>query len=90
MTFTVGGSPSSLELLAIPDVDYEIRWADEIPAILDGWQAITSGTTAQDAAVLELPEREGGVWLLWLTGLPEISDGEYRGIVYEVTFFASQ
>jgi hypothetical protein len=90
VTFTVGGSPASLELLALPDVDYEIRWADEIPAILDGWQAITSGTSTQDAAVLELPEREGGVWLLWLTDLPEISDGEYRAVIYEVTFFASQ
>ena len=39
--------------------------------------------------VVQLPDRSGGVWLLWLTDLPEQAESEFRSTVFEVTFRSS-
>jgi hypothetical protein len=89
LTFTIGGSPEIVEIVATPDTRYEIGWADEIPAIVAGWQPVASGTILEGSNVVQLPERSGGVWLLWLTDLPLVGEGEYRATVNEVTFLTS-
>jgi hypothetical protein len=35
---------------------------------------------------MQLPNRDGGVWLLWLTDLPEQGSAEYYAEVFEVVF----
>jgi hypothetical protein len=37
-------------------------------------------------ATMQLPGRDGGVWLVWLTELPEQAIDEYFSEVFEVTF----
>ncbi len=86
LTFTVGGRPARLEVVATPATRFEIGWAEEIPGISSGWQTIASGTTLDGVNVVQLPERRGGVWLLWLTDLPELAEGEFRSTIFEVTF----
>ncbi len=86
LTFTVGGTPTSLDVLASPGTTFEIGWAEEVPGIATGWQPIASGVFDSTVTTIELPERSGGIWLLWLTDIPEIADGEYRGFIYEVAF----
>ena len=86
LTFTVGGTPSVVEIVGTAGTAYEIRWAEEVPAIIDGWQPITTGTLREGVTTNEVPERQGGVWLLWLTDLPEVAADEFRSTIFEVTY----
>ena len=88
LTFTVGGTPTVLEIVASEGTGYRVGWADEIPSIVSGWQSVATGTFVEGTNTLELPERQGGVWLVWLTDLPQVADDEYRAAVNEVTFLA--
>lgn len=86
-TFGLDGTPASLELIASDGVRYEIMWAAEVPERFDSWEGVASGTVLGGRARVQLPPRDDGVWLLWLTDLPDQENGEYfYGYVYEVRF----
>jgi hypothetical protein len=86
-TFSLQGTPASLELVASDGVRYEIKWAAEVPERFDSWEGVASGTILGGSARIQLPPREDGAWLLWLTDLPDQENGEYfYGYVYEVRF----
>jgi hypothetical protein len=86
ITFRVNGAPGSLELRASPNTSYSIFWAETVPASFADWEEIGSGTVFDAPATMQLPDRDGGVWLLWLTDLPEQSVDEYYSEVSEVVF----
>ncbi|MDH3500742.1 MAG: hypothetical protein OEM97_11500 [Acidimicrobiia bacterium] len=86
LTFTVGGTPDLVEIIASEGTRYEVGWAEEVPGIVSGWQPIASGTMFSGTNMVQLPARQGGIWLLWLTDLPEVATDEYRATVSEVTF----
>jgi putative peptidoglycan lipid II flippase len=86
ITFRVDGAPGSLELRTSPETSYSILWAETIPPTFDGWEEIGSGTVFDAPATMQLPDRDGGVWLLWLTDLPEQGTDEYYAEVFEVVF----
>ena len=83
MTFRVNGAPGSIE---IPNTGYSVLWAETIPGDFAEWETIGSGTVLEAPASLQLPDRDGGIWLLWFTDLPEQGADEYFTIVSEVTF----
>ena len=58
-----------------------------MPADFAGWEPIGSGTVFDAPATLQLPDRDGGVWLLWFTDIPEQAADEFYTVVSEVTFF---
>jgi hypothetical protein len=47
---------------------------------------VATGTLDDDATVAELPARDPGVWLLWLTSLPDTGGGAFVGEIGDVTF----
>lgn len=86
VTFRVSGAPGSVELRASPNTSYSILWAETVPASFDGWEQIGSGTVFDAPATMQLPGRDGGVWLLWLTEIPEQAADEYFSEISEVVF----
>ena len=86
LTFRVSGAPGSLELRASPTTAYSILWAETVPATFDGWEPIGSGTVFDAPASIQVPDRDGGIWLVWFTDIPEQAAGEYFTRVFEVTF----
>lgn len=86
VVLTPASPPRRMVVTGSEDTSYEIGWAPETPADLDGWDFVTSGTLVSGPATLQLPERDPGVWLLWLTSLPEQGDGEYWAEIREVVF----
>jgi hypothetical protein len=86
VTFVVGGAPGRIEFRATPETGYSILWADTVPADFSGWEPIGSGTVFDATATLQLPDRDGGVWLLWFTEVPEQAPDEFFTVVSEVTF----
>lgn len=85
VTFSLTSSTPAtvLELVASPDTSFELRWAATAPADLDGWELITSASVGSEPVLLELPNREGGVWLLWLTAL-SFQDDVYYSQIFEL------
>lgn len=86
VTFQVGGTPGSVEVRASRGTGFSIRWAEAIPAEFSDWGSIASGSVLDAPTILQLPDRDGGYWLLWFTDLPQQAEAEYYTSVSEVTF----
>lgn len=66
--FQLDGNPTRVEIAASDETSYQLRWAETIPADPAGWQVVAVGRSPLDLGH-DLPPREGGMWLLWLTDL---------------------
>jgi hypothetical protein len=84
--FTPADVPRAVRIIGDPGISYEIGWAASVPDDLDGWEMVATGTLSDDATVAELPARDPGVWLLWLTSLPDTGGGAFVGEIGDVTF----
>lgn len=88
LVFTVDGDASTVELVASPDAGFRIGWAPSVPTSFDRWDFLVSGTTVDGTTRLALPSRDGGVWLLWFTDLPEQSNGKRFARIAEIAFLS--
>ncbi len=88
VTFRVTGAPGSVEIRASGGTSYSILWAETVPTSFADWERVGSGTVFDAPATMQLPDRDGGIWLLWLTDLPEQAVDEFFSVVSEVTFLA--
>lgn len=87
VAFPVTGTPSRVELHGLsPGTDFEVYWAGQLPAGIEGWSRVAGGTAPPGIILIRLPAREDGVWLLWLTDLPEQGDGSRLATLAEVRF----
>ena len=99
VTFVLDQPPSKMDFEASGATRYEIRWAQTLPDSLDGWELVLADTVPGDSGAaigrvtVDLPQRVGGFWLLWLTDLPlqgQTDDDPprdfYYTFVYEVRF----
>lgn len=83
--FTVDGTPKLIVIEHItPGLNYQLGWAPR-PAF-EEFQAIAAGTNPSDRIELQLPERSGGWWILWVTDVPPGEGGERFFEVGEVRF----
>jgi hypothetical protein len=88
ITFAVPGSPSLVEVTASPGTEFVLGWADVVLDDPGEWERIGSSSVLAGTVRLQVPQRQGGVWLLWFTDLPEQADGEFYTVVSEVRFFS--
>jgi hypothetical protein len=86
VTFRVNGAPGTIEVRSSPQTGYSVLWAETVPPSFEGWELIGSGTVLDAPARMQLPGRDGGIWLLWFTDVPEQAPDEFFTIVSEVTF----
>ncbi len=99
VTFVLDRVPGRIEFEASGGTGFEIRWAATLPDSLEGWETITSGLVDADPAagsgttLIDLPRRDGGFWLLWLTELAFQGQSEddpprdfFYSFVFEVRF----
>jgi hypothetical protein len=56
---------------------FEIRWAESMQSDPSAFERVAAGTSPAGTTTVELPGRDGGFWLLWLTELPIQPDGSY-------------
>jgi serine/threonine protein kinase len=99
VTFVLDQPPGRLDFEASGGTRYEVRWAQTLPGALEGWEVVLSGVVPGDTGAtigrvaVELPMRDAGFWLLWLTDLPRQGQSDedpprdfYYTFVYEVRF----
>jgi hypothetical protein len=84
--FQVEASPSEISISGIePGTAYEIAWAT-IPPDPDTWEVIVRGRVGAGTPRHQLPERDGGLWVVWFTELPFIEVDDHSTQVAEVRF----
>ena len=86
LVFTVEGTPDTIEMLASIGTEVEIRWRQTIVDDPEDWELIARTVIDRPATEVALPERPGGAWLLWFTGIPEQTDTVWFTRLAEVTF----
>ncbi|MBT8215598.1 MAG: protein kinase [Acidimicrobiia bacterium] len=98
VTFVLDRAPTMVEFDASPGTGFELRWAPTLPNILEDWETLAAGSVVGEPGVasttaLDLPRRDGGFWLLWLTELAFQGQSDddpprdfFYTFVYEVRF----
>lgn len=86
--FDLRGSPRQLEIIRLSQgTVFEVFWTDrDTQNFDDTWQRVAEATASPGETTIELPERTDGVWLIWLSELPDLGDGTYRAAISEVRF----
>jgi serine/threonine protein kinase len=86
VTFIVSGIPSRVEIVGTPGTTYRLLWRESWDQTIKEWEPLWSGTLLDGPNLARVPPRNGGMWLLWLTGLPETEAGRYSAQIALVRF----
>jgi len=86
LVFDVEGTPEIMYLSGSPDTAFTIGWASTMPDDLTDWEHIARGTLQRAESRIQVPVRGGGLWLMWLTNLPERPDGSYQAQIADIRF----
>jgi hypothetical protein len=78
--------PAEISISGIePGTAYEVVWATN-PPDPDTWEVIVRGRVGAGTPRHQLPDREGGLWVVWLTELPFIEVDDHSTEIAEVRF----
>ncbi|MDH3190388.1 MAG: hypothetical protein OEM39_07100 [Acidimicrobiia bacterium] len=81
----VEGMPSQLQVTGFSQgTAFEVRWSDQVLEDPAGWERIAAGRAPAGTTSIDLPERPGGFWLIWMVELPSQSDGTYYAAISEL------
>ncbi|REK21097.1 MAG: hypothetical protein DWQ40_04530 [Actinobacteria bacterium] len=81
----VDGIPSQLQLTGFSEgTVFEIRWAATLSEDIDSWSRVAAGRAPAGTTSVDLPARTGGYWMVWLTELPQQTDGTYYAELSEL------
>jgi serine/threonine protein kinase len=82
----VDGAPGAVFVTGTAGTTFLIGWSSTIPDDPAQWEHIGRGTLQTAPVRMQLPVRGDGFWRLWLTDLPEQSDGSYRSEIFDIAF----
>lgn len=81
IAFEVMGTPTQVELVDMSvGTVFEIAWAQRLPGRPGDWETVASGNALGGTAMIQLPARQDGVWLIWFTDLPPQDEGFFAAI----------
>lgn len=87
VAFSTNDSPSTIEMAGLTvGTRFEIYWSDAFWTDIGQWQRIAGAQAPPGTTSIDLPRREPGYWLLWLTDLPLRADGTFYSSLAEVRF----
>jgi serine/threonine protein kinase len=87
VTVRMAGVPGTLEVVGMtPETTFELYWSTQRlgePAL---WERIAEANATPGSTSLDLPLRQGGFWLVWLTQLTPQDDGTHLSAISELRF----
>ena len=87
VAITVAGMPGRVQLIGFTvGTRFEIYWSESFFTQLEEWSRIAGGQAPPGVTFIDLPPRSDGFWLLWLTDLPERTNGSFQSSISEVRF----
>ena len=85
--FGVEGTPHRVQLLGFTGgTSFQLYWSPGEADALADRERIAAARASPGVTTLDLPDRDGGQWLIWIVDLPQQSDGTYYATVSEVRF----
>lgn len=85
----VNGNPSIVSLTGSPGTTIQMRWTPTAiaPQSPDDWETVAEVVLSEGENRVDLGDREGGLWLLWITEVAEQDNGEFHySFLQEVRF----
>ena len=86
IVFTVAGNPATVDVIGSAGTRYTVAWAASAEAPRTEYEDVATGELRQETTRMQLTDKDGGVWLLWFTDLPEQEEGVYYTVISEVVF----
>ena len=87
VAFSTEGSPAAIEFVGLTvGTRFELYWSDVFSTDIDQWERIAGAQAPPGTTSIDLPPRQGGQWLLWLTEVPLRADGTFYSSMAEVRF----
>jgi hypothetical protein len=86
LVIDVDGTPGALFVSGTAGTTFLIGWSATVPDDPIQWEHVGRGTLQEAPVRMQLPVRGDGFWRLWLTDLPEQSDGSYRSEISDIVF----
>ncbi len=86
VVFTVAAKPATVDVIGSAGTRYTIAWAPSSDLSRADYEDVVAGELRDGTTRMQLTERDGGVWLLWFTDLPEQEEGVYYTVINEVRF----
>lgn len=84
----VNGTPEQLQVEGLTESTmFEVRWSNQLVEDISEWERVLEATASASSMSFDLPPRDDGFWLLWLTDIPLVDDGSYRAAISELRFF---
>lgn len=87
VAFELSGAPATIELVGLTvGTRFQVMWSSVLSTDIDTWQRVAGAQAPPGTTSIDLPTRDSGFWLLWLTELPPRADGTYYSSLAEVRF----
>lgn len=86
LVFAVDDLPTTVDVIGTEGTQYTIAWAEDPDSDREEFEDVVSGQLLDGTTRMQLADRDGGVWLLWFTDLPEQDDGAFYTVISEVSF----
>jgi serine/threonine protein kinase len=87
VTVRLDGTPSRLQIDGMTEsTHFDLYWSNQLVEDLEAWERIAGATASPSSMAFDLPARQDGFWMVWLTELPAVEDGTYRASIAELRF----
>jgi serine/threonine protein kinase len=86
LVFDLDGTPETVFITGSPGTAFTLGWIASMPESPLEWERLARGTLQRTESRIQVPIRGGGLWLLWLTDLPERPDGSFQTRISDVRF----
>jgi hypothetical protein len=77
-------SISAIEITGTPKTRFTVAWNATLPEVPGDWDRIGAAQILTGTTRLDVAHREDGFWLIWITSLPERTDGSYGTSIEEI------
>lgn len=74
----------AIEVTGTPDTRFTVAWNATLPDVPGEWDRIGAAQILTGTTRLDVAHREDGFWLVWITTLPEQSNGTFATSVSEI------
>ena len=74
----------AIEITGTSDTRFTVSWSSTLPDAPRDWDHIGEAQILTGTTRLDVAHREQGFWLVWITSLPQRSDGSYGASIAEI------
>ncbi len=74
----------AIEITGTAETRFAVSWSTTLPDAPEGWDHIGAAQILTGSTRLDVAHRDQGFWLVWITSVPQRSDGSYGTSIAEI------